>query len=399
MIPTVRAEEIDPNKIIIKETVEESKILDIRESIKIHGLLHPPLIKDNFEIIAGKARVLAARGVLESITCKVYPSDLDDLDYKAIALHENLKRYNLPWYEQVIKEKELHDLRQAQHGIGKPGAKVGWSIRDTAKELSNMAIGTLSEDLRLAEAILADPNLKRIEDKTTARKVIFETIKRVNQEIGSSRPVNFEVNSIHCGGSEEILKVFDDDTFDACITDPPWLEFKDKNLVKDEFTLKVFTQIYRVLKQNAFLYAFVSTQDWYFYYDELQKIGFSVQKWPLIWIKEGVLTYGRRSWEYQRDYEHIILAAKGSPAVTSSMLSSVFSCKVVPSAKMIHPNEKPIEVIRRLIDNCSYDGSLILDPFAGSFVVPYVCKLSNRRFIAIEKDKKYFMQGKNRLGL
>jgi len=281
-------------------------------------------------------------------------------------------------------------------GKGKQGKKKGWSLRDTAAEL-DMALGTLSEDLRMADAIMADPSLRRIEDKTTAKKVIFELLKRSGQELGAVAPVDFETNVCHLGGSESILQGYKDDTFDACITDPPWLEFKDSSLTRDAFTLPVFAEVYRVLKQNAFLYAFVSTQDWIFYQDELVKIGFSVQKWPLIWVKEGVLTHGRKTWEYQRDYEPIILAVKGSPAVTASMLSSVMSCKVVPSVKLIHPNEKPPEVIKRLMDHCSYEGSLILDPFAGSFVVADVAKQMGRRYVAIEKDKTFYAQGLERL--
>lgn len=395
-----RTELIEPSKIIIPSSyVPDSDKLDgMANSIQSEGLFHPPLIKENYEIIAGKLRVLGAiKAGVDLIECKVYPMGLEEDEYKALSLHENLKRYNLSWAEQVLAEKELHDLRQSQHGIGRKGAKVGWSIRDTAAEL-NIAFGGLSEDIKMAEALLADPSLAKIQDKTTAKKVIFRNIKQVVQEMGVTRPVDFTTNVCHHGSAEKVLDAYPDCSFDGCITDPPWLEFKDKNLVKDAFTLDVFKQIYRTLKQNSFLYAFVSTQDWIIYQEEFQKIGFNVQKWPLIWVKEGVLTHGNRSWEYQRDYEPIILAVKGSPALTTNgLLSSVFSCKAVPAVKLTHPNEKPPEVIKRLLEHSSYEGSIILDPFAGSFVVPETCKLMRRRYVAIEKDPKFFIQGEERL--
>lgn len=395
-----RTELIDPNKIVLPIGYNPpTEILDATvQSVKEQGLFHSPLIKDNYEIIAGKLRVKAARlAGLTEIECHVYPSDLSADDYQVLGLHENLKRYNLPWDQQVIQEKQLHDIRQAQHGTGTRGHKTGWSLRDTAAEL-NKSVGLLSEDIRLADAILADPSFARIGDKQTAKRVIFGKLKQLAQEQGISRPVDFQVNQCVHGSSEVILRMFSDQSFDACITDPPWLEFKDDKLIKDSFTSGVFKEVYRVLKANAFLYMFVSTQDWIIYYEELRNIGFNVQKWPLIWVKEGVVTRGSTSWQYQRDYEPIMLAVKGSPSLTTNgLLSSVYHCKVVPAVSLTHPNEKPPEIIKRLVDNCTYEGSIVLDPFAGSFVVPDVCKQMRRRYIAIERDAKYFIQGEKRL--
>ena len=383
---------IDSKLLILPKNflADEERLKQMIASIKEQGLFHPILIKDDMTVFAGRLRALAGQRLGVTLECKIYPSGLPEEEYKTLSLHENLKRYNLPWYDQIALEKELHDLRQSQEGVAKPGKKVGWSLRDTADELQ-MAFGVLSEDISMAKAIELDPSLKRITDKTQAKKIIFERIKRSNQETDAQFSIaKVETNVVHNGGSEVILQSYPNCTFDACITDPPWLEFKDASLVRDAFTLPVFKEVYRVLKVNSFLYMFVSTQDWIFYQKELTAIGFTVQKYPLIWIKEGVLTYGTRSWEYQRDYEPILLAVKGSPAVTGNMLSSIISCKVVPSALLKHPNEKPVAVIQRILDHCSYEGSLILDPFCGSGVVPDVCRKNRRKYVAIEKDAKYY---------
>ena len=122
-----------------------------------------------------------------------------------------------------------------------------------------------------------------------------------------------------------------------------------------------------------------------------------MQKWPLIWIKEGSLSHGRRTWEYQRDFEPIILAVKGSPALTGSFLSSIISNKVVPSVNMIHPNQKPVEVYKRLLDHCTYEGSIVLDPFAGSGSCLVACKNTGRRYVGIEREVKYFTKIEERL--
>ena len=396
---TPRTEHIDPAKLILPKDFKPDPInfSSLSFSIREEGLLHSPLVKDDFTVFAGKSRVKACQDLkLAAIECKVYPSNLDPQEYEILSLHENLKRFNLPWFEQVAKEKQLHTIRQAQEGIAKSGKKVGWSLRDTASELS-MSFGVLSEDLRLADALEHDPELKRITDKATAKKVVFDAIKRNNQELMASQPVSIETNKCYCGDSGVILKSFPDNIFDACVTDPPWLEFKDASLRSDQFTLPVFKEVFRTLQSNAFLYMFVSTQDWSFYSVELPKIGFSVQKYPLIWVKEGTLSYGTRSWEHQRDYEPIMLAVKGSPALVDRMLSSIMSCKVVPSGLLRHPNEKPKEVIKRILNYCSYEGSIILDPFAGSFVVAETARDMRRRYVVIEKNQEFYSNGLKRL--
>jgi len=368
------------------------------ESIKSIGrLLHPITVKDDGTLIAGRKRLLACKKLQwETIPCEVVSDETTTEECEIIRIHENLKRSNLPWYEQVILEKRLHDLRQQEHGVGKRGKKVGWSLRDTAQELE-ISFGVLSEDIRLAEAILADPSLKKVGDKTTARRVILRTLKRIEQEATAKESVEFEYDVVHLGSSEVVLQAYPNNSFDVCITDPPWMEYKDKSLTKDESTLLVFQQVYRVLKRDSFLYAFVSFDDFVVYREEFQKIGFNVQKYPNIWVKPGILSHGKRAWEYQRDYELIIIAVKGAPALSESMLSAVFTCPPVPTPKLIHPNEKPEALIGKILEHCTFEGSLVLDPFAGSGVVPYVAKKMGRRYVAIERNQEFYSKIVERL--
>lgn len=388
---------LDKIKFQPSEQTEEfqEKVVSLTESIRTEGLFHPvtvrPPIDDHYLLASGEKRLLALKALghteIPCIIRAVGEGESEQITH----IHENLMRYNMPWYEQVELERVLHTLRIEQHGQGKPGKKSGWSMRDTAKEL-DMSFGVLSEDIRIAEFIQADPTLKKIGDKKTARRVIFTHLKKFSQEAEAmtDAPDELEINKVYLGSSEEVLKGFPRNTFHACITDPPWMKFKDDKYTSDEFTLDVFKEIYRVLTLDSFLFAFVSTDDFYLYRKELPKFGFRVQQTANIWIKEGSLTQGKRSWEYERNYEPILVAAKGSPALTSSMLSAIFSCKIVPPRKMIHPNEKPKEVIKKLIGDCTYENALILDPFAGSGVVLDVCQDMRRRFVGVEREPHHY---------
>jgi DNA modification methylase len=335
---------------------------------------------------------------MERIDCLIIPAGLDDNSKKRIHLHENLFRFNLPWWETVILEKELLQLRQEERGKGVQGRKVGYSLRDLAEELGK-GLGTLSEDMRLADAVMANPNLRKIDDKITAKRLILREAKRLDAEAEAGLPTSIEFNTVYHGNSVEVLKRLPDKSFDACITDPPWLEFKIENLRKDDQTLLVFEQLARVLKPESFLYAFVSTDDFYIYRKELPKFGFKVAQMPLIWIKQNHISHGLRAFDYARDYEPILVAVKGSPTlVNRSQDSAIFTYPLVHPSKSIHPNEKPLALIEELMSHCTYDGSLVIEPFGGSGVVGEAAKKLSRRYVIIERDKAYYDGIVKRLG-
>lgn len=371
----------------------------IRDSIKGEGLLHPITVERlpnaQYELKAGLKRLLACEQIgMNMIMCLILSSDMDEQKKKEIHIHENLFRFNVPWYDQVILKKELLDLRQAQKGMPKQGKKVGFSLRDLAMELNGgetRGLGTLSEDIRLAEAVLSNPNLKKIKDKITAKRLIFQESKRVEAESEAGLAPSIDFNQVYLGESSELLKHFPDNTFDGCVTDPPWLDFRIENLRKDDKTLLVFKELYRVLKQGSFLYAFVSTPDFIIYQQELPKFGFNVAQMPLVWVKVNHMSHGLRGWEYSRDYEPILYAVKGSPVLTTSgQLSSIFTYPLVHPTKAIHPNEKPVALIEHLLSHCSYDGSFMIEPFGGSGVLAEACLRQNRRYVLLEREKEYY---------
>jgi DNA modification methylase/ParB-like chromosome segregation protein Spo0J len=389
--------------------VEEDVLAPIRESIKEQGLHHSLLVKEfwiennhcqsdykKFQLIAGKKRLRALEqlGITE-VNVKILDPNLTETQCKEYALHENLRRANLPWYDIVQLEKELHDLRVIQHGkaVQGNGSKEGqWKRSDTARELG-ISVGKLSEDMSLALAVETNPSLRNVKDRQTALRLIKNETKRIENEKYSLLPPEFEMNQIYLGDSLEIMKHFPDSTFDACITDPPWSDYKrDLSLTSSVNELiPHFTEVYRLLKHDSFLYLICSSNDFYDYKVELKKIGFTVQDYPIIWQKTKTITHGRRQWQYARDYEPILLAVKGNPLLTSGVeFSSVLKYDNVNSGKLIHPNEKPIELINAIINQCTFSGGKILEPFAGSGVTLEAAKLNKRYYIGIEKNKDFY---------
>lgn len=402
--------------------INEEQLQNLQDSINEKGLSHPIIVRPandfpGFILVSGEKRLLAFQR-LGKIEIPAEVREIDEHEGKEIRLHENLKRFNLPWWEQVKLVEELHNLRQEQHGLpqrtGRPAKegeqkpKVGWSIRDTAEEL-RVGIGPLSEDLSLARALRTDSSLKNAKDKKTAIRLIRIAASRHQAEQDATAPGGLEANEIFFGDAESILHSLPSNSINHSITDPPWINFFEESLRIDDRTLPVFRELFRVLKHGAFLYLFCGLDDYSYYAGvdtpsesdasrtkhqsgQLEKIGFHVAKTPLIWKKLNSMSRrGVSSWEYDRDFEFIIVAVKGSPALTSGRkMSSFKEHAITHPSKMIHPNEKPVALIEELIDDCSYEGEIIVDPFGGSGAIGEACKKKKRKYIICEREKEYY---------
>jgi hypothetical protein len=405
---------IDVIKCDLQPTPEmQQKIDDLAASIQEQGLFHALTVHElntspvTYEVIAGRKRFLALKAnKVDVIPCEV-KQGLNDFQVQEVSLHENLKRGQLPWYEEVELVQQLHDLRQRQHGLGIPNrpsaeGKKGWGVRDTAKELDR-ALGGVSEDLQLARLVRMNPALKNIKDRATAIRVVKQTAKRmVNEEEAVVSGDVSCADEVYLGEAVSILSQLPQTVFDFCITDPPWMKFEksdDPTLKRDDFTLPVFQALYRTMKFDSIMYMFVGADDFEFYKKKLPNIGWKVQGHPCVWVKEGSLSRtGVRSWEHGRDLELILVAAKGSPVLASStQVSSIFHHAVVPSKHLIHPNEKPVGLLEKIAKNCSYVGSLGVDPFGGSGSFGVMCDNLKRHYTIIEREHDRYKKIMDRL--
>jgi site-specific DNA-methyltransferase (adenine-specific) len=65
--------------------------------------------------------------------------------------------------------------------------------------------------------------------------------------------------------------------------------------------------------------------------------------------------------------------------------------------KHFHPTQKPVALMEYLIRTYTNEGDVILDNTMGSGTTGVACKNTNRNFIGIEKEPKYFEIAKRRL--
>ena len=64
----------------------------------------------------------------------------------------------------------------------------------------------------------------------------------------------------------------------------------------------------------------------------------------------------------------------------------------------VHPTQKPVALLEYLIKTYTNEGELVLDFTMGSGSSGVACKNTNRKFIGIELDEKYYNIAKERIG-
>jgi site-specific DNA-methyltransferase (adenine-specific) len=64
----------------------------------------------------------------------------------------------------------------------------------------------------------------------------------------------------------------------------------------------------------------------------------------------------------------------------------------------LHPTQKPVDLLEYLVKTYTNEGDTVLDNCMGSGSTGMACKNTNREFIGIELDEKYFKVAQDRLG-
>lgn len=154
---------------------------------------------------------------------------------------------------------------------------------------------------------------------------------------------------------------------------------------------------YRILKDGTHCYIMINNFNLHEMLNEATKVGFHFVK-CLIWDKQSKIC-GRY---YMNQFEYICLFRKGKDrpinhCETSDILSIPIKKFKDNDGSNLHDCEKPIELMKILIDNSSNVGETVLDPFMGIGSCGIASKKLNRNFIGCEIDKKYFDIAKTRI--
>lgn len=377
------------------------KDLDLlAKDFKEKGVISPIAVKRTSEgekpflLLAGGRRYSAAVfGDFSSIPARVYPEDLSELDYREIELMENVSRADLDWKEEVWLTEEIHRLKVEQHGEA-AGPSEGHSAADTA-DLMGKSPMSVSRDRQLAAGL--EKHGEVLEDAKN-RSEALRTLKRLErkeQEAVVSKNIQAEVlkdqgeslkgalvNSYILGDFFEGIKGVPDSAVHAVEIDPPYaidlknikygkrddLETYNEVDEKDypEFLENLFQECYRVMFPSSWLICWHAIQYYPLIKSLLEEAGFSVEKIPAVWTKNGPGQTHNPESRLGSTYEPFIYAKKGNPVIYQAGRSNVFNFKTIHSEHKVHPTERPIEMITEVLKTFCSPGQRVLVPFLGS---------------------------------
>nr|DAR08361.1 MAG TPA: adenine-specific methyltransferase [Caudoviricetes sp.] len=105
---------------------------------------------------------------------------------------------------------------------------------------------------------------------------------------------------------------------------------------------------------------------------------------------------------YMSQFEYILFFRKGKGVKinncgTSDILSVSNIKRKDANGKNLHDTEKPVELMKILIENSSLENQIVLDPFMGIGSTGIACLQAGRKFIGIEIDESYFNIAKNEM--
>jgi site-specific DNA-methyltransferase (adenine-specific) len=200
-----------------------------------------------------------------------------------------------------------------------------------------------------------------------------------------------------------------DKRFDLVIADPPYnvtgLEW-DKIGTNAEFiktTQYWINAVQCVLKPQYNVFWFCSPQ----YQADIEMLlrysGMPIQS-RLIWHRRNMAMGSDARHKFIDSYEMIYHCGNRELNFPLEWSDARFDVQTfaVPQTNFtdekLHPTQKPLELIRRLVAFGSYAGDNVLDPFAGSGTTGAACYLEgNRNCLLIEKDETYVKAATARL--
>lgn len=289
------------------------------------------------------------------------------------------------------------------------------------------------EKIREKRSILRAYVRSRVDDKELRREVMEKlkpdllgaSINALKNVVDFELGVRGEPNIIHGDALVEMPR-FEEGSFDCVVTDPPYLvselggdikfEFR-KNMKRDlavwdyadreeflNWCKKWIGETYRILKDGGTIYIFTSDRLVSHLVDIMKEIGFT-PKTTVIWHKTNPAPSVRQK-EYCSSTEYIVFATKGEGHTFNWLgqkkekwMHNFYECPICGGKERTgHPTQKPVELVKHLLEVSTDPEDRVLDPFAGSGTTAVACDELKRHWVVIEKEKENVDIIKRRVG-
>jgi len=359
-------------------THTDEQVAQVAASIAEFGFVNPILVGSDSVIIAGHARLLAARKLRLTEVPVLVLGHLTETQRRALVLADNRLALDAGWDEEMLRV-ELESLQEDGFNLD--------------------IVGFTDEEI---EDLLRDP--EQVVEGSTDEDAVPET-----PETAVTVPGDVWVLGEHrllCGDStqmEAVEKVLAGGLADMVFTDPPYnvnygATMKDKLRGKkrkiandnlgagfDQFLRDACVNMLAVTK--GAIYICMSSSELHTLHRVFTEAG---GHWStfVIWAK-NTFTMGRS--DYQRQYEPVLYGWKDGTDhfwCGARDQGDVWFIKK-PVANDLHPTMKPVELVDRALRNSSKSRDTVLDPFGGSGSTLIACERAGRQARLIEMEPKY----------
>ena len=243
-----------------------------------------------------------------------------------------------------------------------------------------------------------------------------------------------KINEIYLGDCIQVMKDIDDKSIDMILTDLPYNVTQNK-WDQEIIPLDLLWEEYkRIIKDNGAIALFAQGK----FSAKLIMSNEKMFKYDIIWKKKNRVTgFLNANRQFMRNHEQILLFykkqvtfkpifeengkplhSKGKKYLENQGVNNNYgkydttkpetrkgSTQKFPKSVLnfdkphpaIHPNEKPVTLLEYLIKTFTNENELVLDSTCGSGSTCVAAKNTNRRYIGIEKDKKWYELSKSRL--
>lgn len=231
------------------------------------------------------------------------------------------------------------------------------------------------------------------------------------------------MNNLYHGDCLEVMKGIPDESINLILTDPPYNvqaqgcgggknkwhggnRFKGGNSVfgKEDSMRELFSYLKpcqymkylsRIIKGDGHLYLFVNDKNLADTIQSAENNNFKLMNILVVNKLQG--TY----FSYYQKYCEFILffrSTKGAAKyINNCGMGNYFEQRFTRGKKKLHPSEKPVELLEKIILQSTKESDVVLDFTMGSGSTGVACVNTNRNFIGIEIDDNYFEIAENRI--
>ena len=332
-------------------------------------------------------------------------------------------RRNLSNYQRSVLALQLEEVfsnKAKENQVRKANSVLLISAEqklDTRKELSKIAsVGhdTIAKVKKIQAQASEEVKAKLSTGEVSINSAYQEIKKEEKKEAYKSKVIENRIETkisenIINGDSLQILESLEDGCIDVVLTDPPYgISYKSNRSMYDDAITKrgllndgkdeAFNLLEKTCKvlsrksaDNSHLYFFCS---WNVFSDFERIISkYFTIKTPLVWDK-GNKGSGDLENDWGNQTELVIYCTKGKKLINNRR-GNVLNVSRLHTSKMVHPTQKPVELLKQILEVSILEGDFVVDPFMGSGSTIKACNILNIKSLGIELDKEMFITANN----